>query len=624
MLFVQVGRLPGVFLLGRLIHLRVLLIRTLDGILNERLGSSGQLVKQLVELAVVGADFLPVALLVQFGRLRCRLVGDEIGVALAVVLVHLRHQVVWPLVLVHGRIRRLVIAGIADLPLSTVSCAQSSPFRLHALLILLSIYVEEILVQLGLILLRDESTVRGGIRLLLALLVHVGLSSRATLNQVPVLLGGTVPSRLRLGRRHCILLLGLSILSLGGDHGLVHGAASAQVIADVAVVLRELQMTKLRELCHLLCLILEDEIAETYRFLVVALVNIAGASARHLLVVILTHDVFHQSLLLLLQVLLQELLRLLLVSVAWRLVSLGKLVLTIFIQRVLVFLGEQNHELLLLFLLTLFDEHVIASVSLGLYVATLNIFSSTFFMNHITDVIVFKLEYFVPFFIRLRCLVWSLFIICVIFDFFINFGIVQIKKFVFLQLSIGFIRLRTQSICLAHFVFEFAFVEGFPLLKRILLFCLELIFLLFFLLGQFESSALLQFIRQLCILLHGDDLLDLFQVQVVLRRGVVGTHRAAGVAVGEDVGSLPEDGGQPLLDVLALDLLTLRLDLLEAFEVVDHVLDFRVWLHLAIADDLVVVVQVADVLHEGLSDALRDLDWQIQHERSAEVSARLH
>ena len=52
-------------------------------------------------------------------------------------------------------------------------------------------------------------------------------------------------------------------------------------------------MTQLRELCDLLGLILKDEIAETYLILIVALVNVLRTSARHLLVIILTHYIFH-------------------------------------------------------------------------------------------------------------------------------------------------------------------------------------------------------------------------------------------------------------------------------------------------------------------------------------------
>ena len=174
---------------------------------------------------------------------------------------------------------------------------------------------------------------------MLALLVHVGLSSRTTLDQVPVFLGGAIPSRLRLSRRHCILLLGLSILSFGGDHSLAHGTASSQVVAHVTVILRELQMAELRELSDLLGLILQDEIAETDLLLVVALVNVFGTSARHLLVVILTHDVLDQPLLLLLQILLKELLCLLLILIAWGLISFRKQN-TVFICLILVFLGE--------------------------------------------------------------------------------------------------------------------------------------------------------------------------------------------------------------------------------------------------------------------------------------------
>lgn len=128
---------------------------------------------------------------------------------------------------------------------------------------------------------------------MLALLVHVGLSSCTTLYQISVFLRGTVSSRLRLCRRYGILLLRLGILSFGGDHSLVHGTTSSQIIAHITIILGELQMTELRELCDLLGLILKDKIAETYLLLVVALVNIFWTCARHLLIIILTHYIFY-------------------------------------------------------------------------------------------------------------------------------------------------------------------------------------------------------------------------------------------------------------------------------------------------------------------------------------------
>ena len=144
----------------------------------------------------------------------------------------------------------------------------------------------------------------------------------------------TIPSRLGL-RWYNILLLRLSILSFRSDH-LVHRTATTNIIAYVTIILWELQMTQLRELCDLLGLILQDEIAETYLFLIIALVNVFWTSARQLLVIVLTHDVFYKSLLLLLQILLKELLGLLLILIGGRLISFCSI--AVFFELILIFL----------------------------------------------------------------------------------------------------------------------------------------------------------------------------------------------------------------------------------------------------------------------------------------------
>lgn len=99
-------------------------------------------------------------LLIQFRGLRRRLIRGKIGVTLTVMLVHLGHQVVWRFV--HRRVlsvHHLVFSRIANLPLPAIGSTQSSPFGLHTFHTLLPIDVEEVLVQLWLILGRNESTV---------------------------------------------------------------------------------------------------------------------------------------------------------------------------------------------------------------------------------------------------------------------------------------------------------------------------------------------------------------------------------------------------------------------------------------------------------------------------------
>ena len=59
--------------------------------------------------------------------------------------------------------------------------------------------------------------------------------------------------------------------------------------------------------------------------------------------------------------------------------------------------------------------------------------------------------------------------------------------------------------------------------------------------------------------------------------------------------------------MLTLNFFILRFDLFKPLEIVDHVFDFGVRLHFALTYDLVVIVQVADVLHEGLGNTLGNL-----------------
>jgi len=76
--------------------------------------------------------------------------------------------------------------------------------------------------------------------------------------------------------------------------------------------------------------------------------------------------------------------------------------------------------------------------------------------------------------------------------------------------------------------------------------------------------------------------------------------------------------------MLGLQLFASLSDLLDAFEVVHHILNLRVWLDLAFADDLIMIIEVADVLLEGLDDALGHLNRQVNHKGPTEVPPCLH
>ena len=139
-----------------------------------------------------------------------------------------------------------------------------------------------------------------------------------------------------------------------------------------------------------------------------------------------------------------------------------------------------------------------------------------------------------------------------------------------------------------------------------------------------DGLRLLDFAGQVWVLLHGEDLLNLFWIQVVFGGRLVRACRTRAIPIRKDIGRLPEHRLQALLDVLALDLFAVLADPVQTLKVVAHVFHLRVLLDLAIAHDFVVVVQVADVCHEVGGQLLGDLNWKVEYQCTAKISPCLH
>ena len=76
--------------------------------------------------------------------------------------------------------------------------------------------------------------------------------------------------------------------------------------------------------------------------------------------------------------------------------------------------------------------------------------------------------------------------------------------------------------------------------------------------------------------------------------------------------------------MLGLEFLLGLPDFFKSFKIVNHVLHLRIWLHLAVTNDLVVVVEIIDVDLKVSNNVLGNLDWKINHQSSTKITTSLH